>query len=126
MKKSLFLLAISIAILYQCRPVGSNDVRIDDEPFGRLSDYNFFLGDLKDLRPNQGVLPYDLNSLFFLIMQKRPDLSGCLKDKAFSILWITSWTFLLAPPSLRTSIMITMKEVLKWVDEFSKTRIIDK
>lgn len=34
-------------------------------PFERLSDYNFFEGDLKNLQPAESVLPYDLNSSLF-------------------------------------------------------------
>lgn len=31
----------------------------------KLSSYNFFLGDLKNLQPNQGIIPYELNSSLF-------------------------------------------------------------
>ena len=31
----------------------------------KLSDYQFFKGDLKDLTPNDGIIPYDLNSSLF-------------------------------------------------------------
>ncbi|KGO92962.1 hypothetical protein [Flavobacterium subsaxonicum] len=34
-------------------------------PYAKLSDYNFFEGDLKNLSPVYGVLPYDLNSSLF-------------------------------------------------------------
>ncbi len=34
-------------------------------PFKHLSEYNFFTGTLKDLKPNLRVLPYDLNSALF-------------------------------------------------------------
>lgn len=33
--------------------------------FDMLSKYNFFTGKIKDLQPNEGVLPYDLNSALF-------------------------------------------------------------
>ncbi len=34
-------------------------------PFDRLSEYRFFIGDLKDLSPNEGVLPFEpITSLF--------------------------------------------------------------
>ena len=38
---------------------------IAEVPYQTLSDYNFFDGDLKDLSPVYGVLPYDLNSSLF-------------------------------------------------------------
>ncbi len=31
----------------------------------KLSDYNFFIGELKNLSPAEGVIPYDLNSALF-------------------------------------------------------------
>ncbi len=34
-------------------------------PYDNLSDYNFFEGDLKDMRPSEGVLPYDLATPLF-------------------------------------------------------------
>ena len=34
-------------------------------PYEKLSDYKFFEGDLKDLKPAYKVLPYDLNSALF-------------------------------------------------------------
>ncbi len=34
-------------------------------PYTNLSDYNFFAGDLADMNPNEGVLPYDLSSALF-------------------------------------------------------------
>lgn len=37
----------------------------DEMPYQTLSEYNFFEGDLKDLEPIPGVLPYDLNSALF-------------------------------------------------------------
>lgn len=37
----------------------------DDLPYPNLSDYNFFEGDLKNLEPVFGVVPYDLNSALF-------------------------------------------------------------
>jgi len=37
----------------------------DDLPYPNLSDYNFFEGDLKNLEPVSGVIPYDLNSALF-------------------------------------------------------------
>jgi len=37
----------------------------DELPYPILSDYNFFQGNLKDLEPVPGVLPYNLNSPLF-------------------------------------------------------------
>lgn len=34
-------------------------------PYAKLSDYNFYEGELKNLEPVYGVLPYDLNSTLF-------------------------------------------------------------
>ena len=38
---------------------------IAEIPYQSLSEYNFFDGDLKDLSPVYGVLPYDLNASLF-------------------------------------------------------------
>lgn len=47
------------------RPV--TPVNYDPEafPYDTLSEYNFFEGDLKDLNPVYGVIPYDINSPLF-------------------------------------------------------------
>ncbi|WP_425076335.1 hypothetical protein [Psychroserpens sp. S379A] len=37
----------------------------DEMPYATLSEYNFFQGDLKNLEPVSGVLPYNLNSPLF-------------------------------------------------------------
>ncbi len=34
-------------------------------PFSKLSDYNFFAGTMSELMPNEGVLPYDINTPLF-------------------------------------------------------------
>src|SRR5690606_4869260 len=34
-------------------------------PYPKLSDYNFFEGNIKNLKPVKGVGPYDLNSTLF-------------------------------------------------------------
>lgn len=41
------------------------NVDITAKAFDNLSEYNFFVGDMKNLSPNDGVLPYDLNSPLF-------------------------------------------------------------
>jgi uncharacterized repeat protein (TIGR03806 family) len=38
---------------------------LETGPFQKLSEYQFFQGDLKELQPEFGVLPYDLNSPLF-------------------------------------------------------------
>ncbi len=38
---------------------------LNEVPYTNLSEYNFFEGDLKNLNPVNGVLPYDLNSPLF-------------------------------------------------------------
>lgn len=38
---------------------------LDSFPYQTLSEYNFFQGDIKDLNPNFGVIPYSLNSTLF-------------------------------------------------------------
>lgn len=43
-------------------PVNFN---LDNTPFETLSEYNFYEGDMKDLNPVYGVLPYGLNSSLF-------------------------------------------------------------
>ncbi|GIW45338.1 MAG: hypothetical protein KatS3mg077_2620 [Candidatus Binatia bacterium] len=38
---------------------------VQDEPCELLSSYRFFVGRMRDLRPNEGVTPYDLNTQLF-------------------------------------------------------------
>lgn len=38
---------------------------IAKEPFKNLSEYNIFIGALKNLKPNERIIPYDLNSSLF-------------------------------------------------------------
>lgn len=45
-------------------PTGVN-VRVSGSAPKQLSDYNFFVGKLSDLKPNVGVIPYDLNTPLF-------------------------------------------------------------
>ena len=40
-------------------------IRVPDDPYQKLSEYNFFKGIMSDLDPSEGVLPYDLNSPLF-------------------------------------------------------------
>ena len=53
--------------------ISISDINYDLEafPFQTLSEYNFFQGNLKDLEPNFGVLPYTLNSTLFTDYAKK-------------------------------------------------------
>lgn len=46
-------------------PISPVIFNIDSLPYDNLSEYNFFEGDISDLNPVYGVLPYDLNSALF-------------------------------------------------------------
>ena len=46
-------------------PISPVNYDPDQIPYPNLSDYNFFEGNLKDLEPVYGVLPYDINSALF-------------------------------------------------------------
>ncbi|KAA3639171.1 MAG: hypothetical protein DWQ02_04090 [Bacteroidetes bacterium] len=65
MFRSILLLSF-IIILTNCSEK-NYVVTIDTEnfPFEQLSDYQFFTGDISEFNPNDGVLPYDLNSPLF-------------------------------------------------------------
>ncbi len=66
MKKIGFsLVIIACILLAQCDSDTKSDVTIPNEPFERLSQYNFFEEPLEQLRAINGVLPYDLNSPLF-------------------------------------------------------------
>ena len=55
-------------------------------PFPNLSDYNFFEGNIKDLNPVYGVLPYTLNSsLFTDYAQKKRFIWMPAKARAFYV-----------------------------------------
>jgi uncharacterized repeat protein (TIGR03806 family) len=73
MKKPALLAALSgvvmSAVLFiQCQQKKEQDVHVDTAykvAPKKLSEYNFFVGDIKNMEPNEGVLPYDLiNPLF--------------------------------------------------------------
>jgi len=51
----------------------SDGVNVDfsSMPYEKLSDYNFFIGEIKDLAPNNRVLPYDLISSLFTDYAKK-------------------------------------------------------
>lgn len=48
----------------QCQLLNSS-ITIPEEPYERLSQYQFFTGDLANLQANERVIPYDLNSPLF-------------------------------------------------------------
>jgi len=46
-------------------PSTAVSVDLNSEPYAKLSDYRFFVGDMKEHTPNEGVLPYEpISSLF--------------------------------------------------------------
>ena len=67
-KKSLFFSSLfcgCIFILCCTQKIKVVKVDIDKPPFEKLSEYNFFQGQLADLNPSNRVLPYDLNTPLF-------------------------------------------------------------
>ncbi|MGB3607981.1 MAG: cadherin-like domain-containing protein [Psychroserpens sp.] len=46
-------------------PISSVVFNLDDVPYGTLSEYQFFDGEMKNLEPSNGVVPYELNSALF-------------------------------------------------------------
>ena len=69
---SAFLIILMSIILVSCSktenenyvPIQVN-VNLANVPFGKLSDYNFFQGNLKELNPMENVLPYEPASSLF-------------------------------------------------------------
>ena len=59
------LLMLILFSLPNCKSNAVGQVNVSDTPHEKLSAYGFFAGDLADLQPNEGVLPYDLNSPLF-------------------------------------------------------------
>ena len=69
-RKSLFILAcagIVLAGVYTSGCNGSGKLMLDytQPAFEKLSEYNLFTGKMADLVPNEGLLPYDLNTPLF-------------------------------------------------------------
>ncbi len=65
-RKSLFFVLISSFIFTCCDSISQQVKNVNyQEPFEKLSQYNFFIGKIADLQPNKKVLPYDLNSPLF-------------------------------------------------------------
>lgn len=46
-------------------PVSPVTLNLSQVPYNSLAEYNFFEGDIKNLEPVEGVVPYDLNSGLF-------------------------------------------------------------
>lgn len=67
MKKILLfsIAIISFIFLISNCQVGNNGIIIPTKPYEKLSQYQFFRGNLADLKPNDRVIPYDLNSPLF-------------------------------------------------------------
>ena len=63
---SIFTLFL-ILILANCTSTkqSTTEINIPSTPHQLLSEYNFFTGDITNLNPANGVLPYDLNSPLF-------------------------------------------------------------
>jgi hypothetical protein len=64
------LLAIAVAGCQKPKPVVIEEVSIAGSETGSLgtqtlSSYNFFTGELKNLEPAEGIIPYELNSPLF-------------------------------------------------------------
>lgn len=60
---SIFLLSFGI-LISNCQ-FNNSSINISDAPHQKLSEYQFFKGNLADLQPNERVIPYDLNSSLF-------------------------------------------------------------
>ena len=66
MKKILFIGICAACVFFtQCSLENEGRIIIPEEPYDRLSDYNFYVGEMADLEPNDRVVPYDLNSPLF-------------------------------------------------------------
>ena len=54
-------------LFIKCQKPIASGVQLDitQKPFERLSQYQFFAGEMKNLQPTERVLPYDLNSPLF-------------------------------------------------------------
>ncbi len=66
MKNIIFIFLILLSFVFSNCSNGPKRILINPEkPFEKLSQYNFFKGELADLDPVDRVLPYDLNSPLF-------------------------------------------------------------
>src|SRR5665647_167976 len=61
------LIALSSLVIFNQCKISDGKVTLDPDakPFEKLSEYHFFKGALKDLVPNNKVLPYDLITILF-------------------------------------------------------------
>ena len=68
-RRAIFLLAPLLFLFYliSCNPKKTANVVLDvaQKPFETLSEYNFFGGEMNDLKPNARVFAYDLNTPLF-------------------------------------------------------------
>lgn len=65
-----FILFIAVSILLlgtitKCTTVKEGGIQVPDEAYDTLSEYGFFEGNIQDLNPSEGVIPYDLSSALF-------------------------------------------------------------
>ena len=61
-------------------PVSPVVFNLDSLPYANLSQYNFFEGEISDLNPVYGVVPYDLNSALFSDYAKKKRFLWMPKD----------------------------------------------
>lgn len=73
MKNLIYLFTIiTIFILFQqCSTSTAVNVVLDKKPLEKLSEYNFFTGNIAELQPNDGVVPYNLNTPLFTDYAKK-------------------------------------------------------
>ena len=60
-----FCCIVSIAIISNCTKKDEVQLQTDKLPYAQLSDYQFFKEDIRELSPNEKVLPYHLNTPLF-------------------------------------------------------------
>lgn len=66
MKLSTIIRILTVFLLVSgCYKNRSVHLDLNEKPFSKLSEYQFFTGDLKSLTPNKGVLPYDVITPLF-------------------------------------------------------------
>jgi len=59
------LLIIVLIVSKSCGSLVQEGITVPDQPYEKLSEYGFFQGNIAQLVPAEGVLPYDLNSALF-------------------------------------------------------------
>jgi len=66
MKFSAIITVLTVFLLVSsCNERGSVHLDPNAKPYSKLSEYQFFTGDIKSLTPNKGVLPYDVVTPLF-------------------------------------------------------------